>query len=799
MRRYLLLLALLLVGAGTVHAEGESGPTRVGLIRLRDDGAYRITREQWRGLGISDPLRLEVRRSGKALTTFVGAEAGLADGAIGFAATRTASAHSAFAVYELWQQPKARPPRQAPPSPGVPLPRAITTDRLWGPLPAAEPAIYDRAMPHWFLGLAPRGQAATIQLGPLGAAPGSAQILEVDIRGAWSDLAILEARWGEVALGRAATADASGGATLQWTLAPGAVPAAPAALVLRNVSPTPSAPPRHDVSEGRGTLAIDAVRLVGRGSRLMRWPDARPVTIQAAGPPADPLARAGHARHVIVATPPLLSGARRLAAHRSAHGLPSVAIAVTDIYDRYGFAERHPAAVRAFVRDLQQREQAPLEFLVLAGDATFDRTDIGKAVTIPAPMVRTMYNGATAADVLYAGDSATEGATAIGRLPFASEAVMDAYVARLIRYEDNTPLDPSRRLLRFITSPGRFGPFIDGIIESRFRRVLANSIPPAYDVAITFAHPRSPYLWPPTEFNAHVLKSINAGALYAIYVGHGFAQGFDTLRVGGRRFPILHVRDAPQVAIRGTAPVMFVLACTTAMFDGTSGPGIGEALLRQPAGPIAYWGATRVCHPGFNALMGESIAGTLARKSAERPRLGDLLAVARKEALDPLNRKIVRAAIRAFSGGPTTQRIASEGALMYALLGDPALRVAVPRASLTLQATPDVAAGSLEVTVGGQFPVGTRIAVALEWPRSHKVAPRHQGLNAADPTAYPQIRENHTAANALGLAQAEGVATTHGSLTVQLKVPAGQALPGLVVKAHAVFAGDVHSGALRLP
>ena len=35
---------------------------------------------------------------------------------------------------------------------------------------------------------------------------------------------------------------------------------------------------------------------------------------------------------------------------------------------------------------------------------------------------------------------------------------------------------------------------------------------------------------------------------------------------------------------------------------------IGETLLASPGGPIGYWGATRICHPAANTLLGRAIA-----------------------------------------------------------------------------------------------------------------------------------------------------------------------------------------------
>ena len=175
-----------------------------------------------------------------------------------------------------------------------------------------------------------------------------------------------------------------------------------------------------------------------------------------------------------------------------------------------------------------------LRYVLLVGDATYDRLDLIEAATIPTPMARSMYNGATSADALYLP---ADSPVSIGRLPFRTPEQLRAYIDRVISYETNPPAHPSRRMLRFVTNEGRFGALIDNAIEHLFRGVLADQIPAAFDVEVTFASAKSPFLWPPHDMNAKVIDSLNQGSMFFTYVGHGFQFGFDSLRVGRERFP----------------------------------------------------------------------------------------------------------------------------------------------------------------------------------------------------------------------------------------------------------------------
>ena len=91
--------------------------------------------------------------------------------------------------------------------------------------------------------------------------------------------------------------------------------------------------------------------------------------------------------------------------------------------------ERTTDSIRAFLLALMQRKDMPLQYVLLAGDATYNRTDLLEIDTIPTMMSRTMYNGATSSDALYIVPpvGGTVAPPAIGRLSFREAAPMKAY------------------------------------------------------------------------------------------------------------------------------------------------------------------------------------------------------------------------------------------------------------------------------------------------------------------------------------------------------------------------------------
>ncbi len=545
--------------------------------------------------------------------------------------------------------------------------------------------------------------------------------------------------------------------------------------------------------------APPGAKLYLQGQPFEVKPDATPL-------PADPLLPSLRASHLILATPLLMEHARRLAEHRGKTGTPSAVVDVTHIQAHDGHGLLTPSAIRLFLERRRKAEGAtPLRYVLLVGDAVLDRGDMSRTPTIPTPMARTMFNGATSSDRLYVNGAATNkkavGGPSIGRLPFRDPKTLASYVDRLIAYETTPPVHDTRRLMRFVTSEGRFGPVIDRLTENLFRNIVAEAIPPAFDIEITFASASSPFLWPPRQFNEKVVGALNDGALFYTYVGHGWAHGFDSLRVGRDRYPILSLSDVPKINVSGTPPIMLVVACTTAMFDAPRGVAIGEALLANPNGPVAYWGATRVCHPAANSVIGRALAMHMVQEGEDR-RLGDVIRKSWDSVLDPATVKgdpqqgLIRMVVKSFIGEADMDRLVLEGSWMYTLLGDPALRIAFPAEDIELDATFLNDDSAMQITVAAPLPDGTEVALRLESKRNRNLNRTEPVSNVGDPAMADTIRENHRLMNDWTLATTT-VTLQGGKGSVRLDQPTSNRTR--ILKAVARTAGQVHQGARFIP
>jgi hypothetical protein len=179
-------------------------------------------------------------------------------------------------------------------------------------------------------------------------------------------------------------------------------------------------------------------------------------------------------------------------------------------------------------------------------------------------------------------------------------------------------------------------------------------------------------------------------------------------------------------------------------------------------------------------------------------RLGDLIDAAVRSSLgspgDDSNRRLIENVVRGMlprGTGVDLERLKDEGASMYVLLGDPALRFPFPKDDLAVRATRG--AESIDATVEGPLPDGTKVFASLEVRRDVKLPFER------DPSWSPEetMKRRHDRSNDKAIERATAVAKG-GRATFRFAAPADRRDAPLFVKAQAVVAGDIHEGAADL-
>lgn len=424
---------------------------------------------------------------------------------------------------------------------------------------------------------------------------------------------------------------------------------------------------------------------------------------------------------IAVAPRALLEAVRPLEEHRRAQGLSTELVAYEDACDDFDDGR--------FGRVALQQVARHAKFLLLVGDAWRDaRPDDGP--WIPTRLVDTYDNGATATDRVIEGK---ERGPAVGRFPCRTSDEVKALVAKTIAYE-KCPSGAWQKQLSFVCGEGRFGPMVDGLIENLFNQAVSKRVPASFDIDVTYANPQSIYFYPPDDFSKRVVDRLSAGPLVFDYIGHGAPETFDTVHWERKRFPILTAEDAAKVSCEdGHYPIALITACWTGAFDQPERT-VGEALLLNPTGAVAVLAASRISHPFANALLSLELTEKLFQES-DAP-LGDRI----RAALDGLSlesgnaegKLVVSFGSSMLEEDGLGERLIEDERHLYNLLGDPALRVRLPR-PISVDAPAGAPAGtSVSVTAKSEI-----AACTLE--RARAVRTDLQGL---DPATKPSAMKD---------------------------------------------------------
>jgi hypothetical protein len=303
---------------------------------------------------------------------------------------------------------------------------------------------------------------------------------------------------------------------------------------------------------------------------------------------------------------------------------------------------------------------------------------------------------------------------AIGRICFDSKSELRQIIQKIVDYEHQPSTGLWRRRVHLTAGVGGFGPIADAAIEVATKKIITEMIPAEYAATLTHGNWRSPYCPDPRMFRETVLKRLENGGLFWVYLGHGHPDRLDRLSFGDAVVPILEADDFHRVRSVQGPPIAVMLACYTGAYDQDDDC-LAERLLLMPQGPIAAIAGSRVTMPYGMAVFGTSLMDGYFQERLTC--LGDVFLYA-KRALDQdpsaqgSQRKLIDAAALALS--PIKDNLKAERTehqLLFQLLGDPLLVIPQP-AKLAVQCRRQVTSGdTLRVT--GHSPVGGKCLLEL--------------------------------------------------------------------------------------
>jgi CSLREA domain-containing protein len=264
--------------------------------------------------------------------------------------------------------------------------------------------------------------------------------------------------------------------------------------------------------------------------------------------------------------------AERLAALRRSEGLNVLSVDVQDVYDEFGFGQKSTQAVKEFLRFAQTNYQIKPQYVLLAGDATYDpkRYLGGNADLVPTRLVDTLTME-TASDEWF-GDFANDGTAefAIGRLPASDAVELNAMVEKLIAYENQTPAGS----LTFVADVS------DGFDFAGANAAVREILPGGLNATDLRRGDASD-----AAVRSGILNAFNSGQKIISYVGHG--------STGIWRGNVFTKSDAANLTNADHLPVLVTMTCLNGFFHDAVNTNLGETLLKNPSGgAVAVWTST---------------------------------------------------------------------------------------------------------------------------------------------------------------------------------------------------------------
>jgi hypothetical protein len=394
----------------------------------------------------------------------------------------------------------------------------------------------------------------------------------------------------------------------------------------------------------------------------------------------DLLDPANGADYLIVTSPSLLGEAQLLASYRATHlqGIPTprVAIATMDrVAAQLGAGLADPVALRNLIVYARRHWSGPPglgfspSYICLLGDATYDpRNYLGIGAPDWVPGYENYYDSKLGdqyvSDDFYGlldGDLLLD--VAVGRIPARTPEEAQAMVAEKIpAYEAATALDPWRaRALLLADDPWQrsfVDPVGNGHVEQMERKDRVHLPYPIERSKIYL----NDFAWADTFHQAkpaareEFITRFNQGNWLVDYAGHGSEDVLADEQ-------LFRNSDAGRLT-NSTRPSIFAfISCTVGKFDEPGSEGMGELLLKLPAGgSAASLAATDRVFPDLSTRLNDSFADALFPLAP------------RADSVETIGLAWARAKNANVDSG-----VLGDNTRKYQLLGDPALLPPFPR------------------------------------------------------------------------------------------------------------------------
>lgn len=384
--------------------------------------------------------------------------------------------------------------------------------------------------------------------------------------------------------------------------------------------------------------------------------------------------------YIIITHPNFIAQASELAEiHRTRDGLNAVVVTTEEVYNEFASGNPDPAAIRNYAKLLYDKAETPEEapkYLLLFGDGSYDRKSTSQENTnyvLTYQSVNSLSPVSSYVSDDYFGllDNDEQIETGkldigVGRLPVSTTDEATTVVQKIKDYLDVKNLGSWRNQLCFI------GDDEDNNIHMQQADQLADYVNqnyPSFNINKIYldAYPQvstaSGQRYP--EANKAVYNQLNAGTLIMNYTGHGNEKGLTHEQV------ISQSEDINRW-VNKLYPLFVTATCEFSRFDDYNYQTGGEDVLLNPnGGGIALLTTTRVVYSGPNFILNQQFYTHVFTKDTNgKPlALGEIMRRTKNSTGNDINK------------------------LNFTLLGDPALRLAIPEYSIITDSINSAALG----------------------------------------------------------------------------------------------------------
>ena len=376
------------------------------------------------------------------------------------------------------------------------------------------------------------------------------------------------------------------------------------------------------------------------------------------------------ADYIIVTHEKFYQQAQRLAQYRQAqNGFRTLVADVADIYDEFNYGIKDPQAIKDFVQYAFENWQSPApKYLVLFGDACLDpkqnmssTTNIDYVPSYGSPVCDLWFT--------YFNDDEILPNLNVGRFPVSTAEQGDAVLDKIMDYEA-TPSDSWKKTFLFIT--GGFDTFEQTAFKNQSNTIINEYVnaAPTFGKVILISKESQGYK--EGEHRQDILDAMNNGVVWTNFIGHAGTRTWDLM---------FHDPDVEDLYTSPRFPFISSMTCHTGRFAEYNDDSFGEKFFLEPEkGAVAFLGTSGWGYTNEDYLLVKS-----------------LFRAALEDTIHTIGDAITKSKIDLWTSYGMVSVAVKQVIMQFALLGDPAMKLAIPE-------IPDLVINPLDIHISPLVP-----------------------------------------------------------------------------------------------